>query len=102
MFGAVWLNKMSVGKGCLVVKDVLGCQGSIWSVVKGPGRARLSRIASALTSFPCAPILMPPSASVPAQVTAGSPAALLIECEIYSCRERAQDYRREHSGFVLV
>lgn len=58
MFGAVWLNKIGVGKGCLVVKDVLRCQGSIWSVVKGLGLKWLSCILSAVTCFLCALVLI--------------------------------------------
>lgn len=76
VFGAGWLNKICVGKGCVVVKDVLGCQGSIWCVLKGPGLRRLSRILSAVT-----PVLLywSPSCICAVPVTDGSLASPFTE-----------------------
>lgn len=58
MFGAGGLNQISVGKGCLVLPAVWGCQGSIWLVVKGPGLKWLSGVPSAAVLIgPSVPVL---------------------------------------------
>lgn len=79
VFGAVWLNKVSVGKGCLVCEAVLGCQGSIWPAVKGLGLKWLSCILGAVTDFLCAVVLITPFCVCASKTTDGSLASLVTE-----------------------